>query len=260
MKEQTFLFLENASDVPLTDDLKAVQKIEVRALEGIVDFQRAEHVQQETWGFSDRDVVPASIFSVALNFGGQALGAFDGERMVGFALSFGAFDGDHAHLHSHMVGVVPEYQNYGLGRRIKLAQRENALRRGIDRIMWTFDPLQLRNAYFNLSRLGGVGVRYIPNLYGMTSSPLHGGIPTDRLLIEWNLSSARVLSALENDPCKPGADAVSIRAVSQDLPMAQKLAGQTILRERILSLMSDGYSVTGFANDGNAAHYILEKC
>jgi len=240
---------------------RPVQELQIRALEDPEDFQKAEQVQLEAWGYSERDVVPSAIFSVARNFGGQALGALDGERMVAFALSFGALEHGHAHLHSHMVGVVPEYQNRGLGRLIKLAQREDALGRGIDQIQWTFDPLQTRNAYFNIARLGGLGVRYLPNLYGMTSSPLHGGIPTDRLVIEWNLESPRVQSILSGDQHKPNPDAVAvdIPSISDDISLAERLAGQTRLRERLMGLLSDGYAITGFTRTGDRAAYILEN-
>jgi predicted GNAT superfamily acetyltransferase len=239
---------------------RGVQDLSIRKLDGPEDFQRAEQVQREAWGYNDIDVVPAAIFSVARNFGGQALGALDGERMVGFALSFGVVDGGHPHLHSHMVGVVPDYQNRGLGRLIKLAQREDALSRGIDQIAWTFDPLQVRNAYFNIARLGGVGVRFLPNLYGMTSSPLHGGMPTDRLLIEWNLTNPNVDLALDGTPRKPSADAVevAIPAASSDVPIGVRLAGQTRLREELISLFDKGYVITGFERKGDAAVYVME--
>jgi predicted GNAT superfamily acetyltransferase len=240
---------------------RPVQELSLRKLDGPEEFQRAEQVQREAWGYSDLDVVPGAVFSVARNFGGQALGAWDGKRMVGFALSFGVADGGYPHLHSHMVGVVPEYQNRGLGRLIKLAQREDALSRGIDQIAWTFDPLQVRNAYFNIARLGGVGVRFLPNLYGMTSSPLHGGMPTDRLLIEWNLTDPNVDLALNGTPRSPGADAVevAIPAASSDVPIALRLAGQTKLREELMGLFDEGYVITGFERKGDAAVYVMER-
>jgi predicted GNAT superfamily acetyltransferase len=240
---------------------RAAQQVSIRPLDGPADFQLAEQAQREAWGYDDIDVVPAAIFSVARNFGGQALGAMDGERMVGFALSFGAVEGGHPHFHSHMVAVIPEYQNRGLGRLIKIAQREDALRRGIDQIVWTFDPLQLRNAYFNIMRLGGVGVRYIPNLYGMTSSPLHGGMPTDRLVIEWNLKSPEVERALHSVPHNHASDAipVEIPSVAADVPKDLRLAGQARLRLELMGLLADGYVITGFERTTHAANYILEK-
>jgi len=240
---------------------RALQGVSIRPLDGPEDFQRAERVQIETWGYRDIDVVPSAIFSVARNFGGQALGAMDGDLMVGFALSFGACEHGHPHLHSHMVAVVPGYQNRGLGRLIKLAQREDALRRGIRQIVWTFDPLQARNAYFNIARLGGIGVRYMPNLYGKTSSPLHGGMPTDRLLIEWNLDNPIVSGVLNGVPRARAADAIAITVpvISNDQPNASRLADQSRLREQLMALLSDGFVITDFECKERASMYILEK-
>jgi len=239
---------------------EVIREVQIRALEGPDDFQKAEQVQLETWGYSERDVVPSAIFAVARNFGGQALGAFYKSRMVGFALSVGAVGTGHLHFHSHMVAVVPEYQGQGLGLRIKLSQREDALHRAIDQIVWTFDPLQVRNAYFNIAKLGGVGVQYVPNLYGKTSSPLHGGMPTDRLIIEWNLQSSRVLQALNSkrDEPDPNAVRVAIPLIPDDLPIAERVARQAGLRERLMPLMSEGYVITGLERGGETASYLLE--
>ena len=84
-----------------------------------------------------------------------------------------------------------------MGRILKLAQRDDALSRGIDLIEWTFDPLEIKNAFFNMQRLGAIVRRYVPNQYGTTSSPLHGGLPTDRCIAEWWISSPRVKTVLE---------------------------------------------------------------
>jgi predicted GNAT superfamily acetyltransferase len=247
----------------LAPALRLGHEIQIRTLESQNDFQQAEKVQQETWHYSDRDVVPASIFSVAHNFGGQSLGAFDGKRMVGFALSFGSVERGHAHFHSHMVAVVPEYQNRGLGKSIKLAQRQDALSRGIDQIVWTFDPLQTRNAHFNISLLGGIGKAYLPNLYGHTSSPLHGGIPTDRLVVEWNLSSSHVLAALKGQALTRTPDAIDVElpvsAGDPNTPIQERLASQTKLRADLLSLFQDGFAVTGFSLHANKSTYTLQK-
>lgn len=218
-------------------------------------------MQLDAWGYGDRDVVPAAIFSVARNFGGQALGAFDHGRMVGFALAFGSVGDGQAHFHSHMVAVIPEYQNKGLGRQIKVAQRQDALRRGINQVVWTFDPLQVRNAYFNIAKLGGICVRYIPNLYGKTSSPLHSGMPTDRLVVEWDLDSPRVHQALGNEPAREKSDAivVPIPAIEDHVTFSDRLARQTALRERLMMLMSSGYVITGLIRKEDTASYVLES-
>jgi predicted GNAT superfamily acetyltransferase len=105
------------------------------------------------------------MFIVARETGGQVLFAYDQEKPIGFALAFPAIDEKTTYLHSHMVGVAPDYQNRGVGRLLKLAQRDDAMARGIRLIEWTFDPLQLRNDHFNLVRLGAVVRRYIPNFY-----------------------------------------------------------------------------------------------
>ncbi len=95
-------------------------------------------------------------------------------------------------MHSHMMGVLPEYQNQGIGHALKMRQKEDALARGIDLIEWTFDPLDMKNAYFNVERLGAIVRRYVRNQYGVSSSMLHGGLPTDRCVAEWWIAKDRV--------------------------------------------------------------------
>ena len=124
------------------------------------------------------------------------LGAFDGERLVGYTLAIVGFRDGTVFLHSHMTGVLESIGTAGVGRALKLFQREEALGRGIRLIVWTFDPLETRNAHFNLNRLGAIARKYLPNLYGVTTSPLHRGLATDRLWAEWQLDSARVVAAI----------------------------------------------------------------
>jgi predicted GNAT superfamily acetyltransferase len=133
------------------------------------------------------------MFVVATKIGGQVLGAFSDARMVAFTLAIPGLKPDaKPYLHSHMLGVLPEYRNAGLGRSLKVRQREDALARGLDLIEWTFDPLELKNAHFNLERLGAIVRRYARNQYGLSSSPLHGGLPTDRCVAEWWIRKPRV--------------------------------------------------------------------
>jgi len=155
------------------------------------------------------------------------------------------------------VGVHPDYQSAGIGRKLKLAQREDALARSVAVIQWTFDPLQSRNAYFNLVRLGGIARTYLPNLYGITSSPLHGALPTDRLLIEWQLESERVRRILDG-----GTPQVSkgVREVCLPPPAERGCAShQARMREELLALLGQGYAVTSFQQDGENHVYVLEK-
>src|SRR5579863_9741912 len=156
-------------------------EIVVRKCAGFEEFQRCVALEKEIWGEEDLEVEPATLFVVASETGGQVLGAFDGERLVGYTLAVVGFRDGVVFLHSHMTGVLGDYRDKGVGRALKLFQREEALGRGIRLIVWTFDPLELRNAYFNLNRLGAISRKYLPNHYGVTTSPLHRGLPTDRL-------------------------------------------------------------------------------
>src|SRR2546423_13826723 len=174
--------------------------IEVARLTTQPEFKTAVDLQRTIWGFADLELLPVRLFVVATKIGGQALGAFDGDRMIGFCLAIpGLKPGAKGYLHSHMLGVLPEYNNRGAGRLLKLAQREDALERHIDLIEWTFDPLELKNAYFNIEKLGAVVRRYVLNQYGTTTSHLHGGLPTDRCVAEWWSASPRAKAIIAGE-------------------------------------------------------------
>ena len=185
--------------------------IHVRRLATIDEFSEALKLQQYVWGFADAELVPLPVFVVASQTGGQIFGAFDGSRVIGFCLGFPALKPDgHPYLHSHMLAVMPEYRNAGVGRRLKLEQRSDALARGLGLMEWTFDPLQLKNAYFNITRLGAIVRLYLENEYGCTSSPLDGGLPTDRCLAEWWMASQRVEAILNQTA--PARDSTLMRS------------------------------------------------
>jgi len=171
-------------------------EIELRNCTEIEEFRACLGLQKEVWGFADNELVPLRIFSLAPKIGGQVIGAWHGDALVGFAFSIPGTRSGHAYLHSHMLAVKSEYRNSGLGRKLKLFQRDDALAHGYELIEWTFDPLEIKNAYLNLERLGAIARRYNINQYGITSSPLQGFLPTDRLIAEWWLKSKRVESLL----------------------------------------------------------------
>ena len=180
--------------------------IEIQELKSIEQFADAVKLQQVIWGFEDIELLPVRLFVVASKIGGQSLGAYDGARMIGFALAIpGLKPGGRSYLHSHIAGVLPEYRNYGIGRRLKLRQREDAIVRGIDLIEWTFDPLEIKNAYFNIERLGAVVRRFVRNQYGVTTSHLHGGLPTDRCIAEWWIQTERVRKIVAGESYTPPA-------------------------------------------------------
>ena len=186
--------------------------IEIADLVTIAQFSEAVRVQETIWGFSDIDLLPVRFFVVASKIGGQVFGAFDGARMVGFCLAIPGLKVDGMpYLHSHMLGVLPEYQNFGLARRLKMHQKDNALVRGIELIEWTFDPLEIKNAYFNIGRLGAIVRRYARNQYGTTSSHLTGGLPTDRCYAEWWIAESGSASEAVLESVRLPADIAAIR-------------------------------------------------
>ena len=202
--------------------------------------------------------MPVHVFAVAAKTGGQVLGAFEGEVQIGFALAFAAFAEDRRYLHSHMVAVLPEFQNRSVGRQLKLAQREDAIGRGIDLIQWTFDPLEIRNAYFNIARLGVVIRRYLIDVYGTSSSPLHRSLPTDRLLAEWWLKSSRVGAALQNNPRAPSPTAEHILVPDLSVELDNAAVIQADVRQEFLRWFNQDYAVTGFTVAQPSGVYLLE--
>jgi predicted GNAT superfamily acetyltransferase len=239
--------------------------IAVRALQEHAEFVEAVRLQQEIWGFADIELLPVRLFVVATKVGGQAFGAFDGDRMVAFCLAIpGLKPAGHYYLHSHMLGVRAEYRDSGVGRMLKLEQRRDAIARGIDLIEWTFDPLEIKNAYFNMERLGAVVRRYLPNQYGTTSSHLHGGLPTDRLVAEWYISSPRVQAVVDGAP-PPRADIQARVAVpsnigelrTADPRRAREI--QSAAAEQFLRYFAEGLAVTGVERTAEAGVYLLGK-
>ncbi len=172
---------------------KPVEKtIAIRKMSSIQDMEACVGLQQTVWQFQDLDAIPRRMFVVVNSIGGQVLGAWDGSRLTGFILAVPGVRDGRPYLHSHMLAVLPEYRNCGIGKMLKMAQREDALARGIHLIEWTFDPMEVKNAYFNIEKLGAVVRRYTPDFYGSSTSPLHGALPTDRLHAEWWLQAERV--------------------------------------------------------------------
>ena len=168
----------------------------LRELRAIQDLREVMALERAIWGMDDEELVPASLLLVAVKCGALVIGAFAQTALVGFAYSFpGERHGRPMHW-SHMTGVVEGWRARGVGRELKLRQRERVLAQGRDLIEWTFDPLQAPNARFNLTGLGVTVREYIVDAYGTTSSPLHGAVPTDRFVAQWWLTSRRVAEAI----------------------------------------------------------------
>jgi predicted GNAT superfamily acetyltransferase len=183
-------------------------KIEIRPIAGHQGLLECERLQREIWGFAEQAVVPDHLLLTAIEGGGCLLGAYDGERLIGFVFSLIGLQGGKLKHCSLMAGVLPQARYQGVGYRLKLAQREFALKQGIGLITWTFDPLQSANAHFNFKKLGVLARRYEENYYGDMRDQLNRGLESDRLLVEWWLTSPRVEAKLAGQYPLPSVESL----------------------------------------------------
>ncbi len=175
--------------------------VRIRRADGLTDYLACVELQKKVWGYSEmEDIAAQPMLMIGDRFGGSVLIAEDStSRAIGFAFAMPGWKRDGMRFWwSHMTAVVEEYRHRGVGLRLKLRQRDEALVAGISLIEWTFDPLQAMNAHFNICKLGVVVREYEENVYGETSSRLHRGLPTDRLVAEWSLNSDRVRERLDS--------------------------------------------------------------
>jgi predicted GNAT superfamily acetyltransferase len=271
--------------------------IVIRECRGFDELQACVDLQVEVWGYSDGDVIPRRVFLVAQKIGGQVIGAFEtsGEQgtgnreqdapgdsegegdagsMIGFALSLpGVKTGaqsrtgkPESYLHSHMLAVREGYRNKSIGARLKMAQRDDALRRGFERMEWTFDPVEIKNSFLNIRKLGAVVRRYEENFYGPSSSRLQGGLQTDRLVAEWWIASARVeVAVMGNPPEAPEnaaeriivpAEIYAWKAEDSHRHLAQEVQAEN--RRRFQKAFAEGLAVVAFTRDadGNGTFHL----
>lgn len=271
----------------------------IRSLETPGEFAACVRIQETIWGHNFAERVPTAILKVSARLGGVVMGAFDSDdRMVGFVFGLtGMEEGRPVHW-SDMLAVLPEFRGRGIGRRLKLSQRERLLELGVERVYWTFDPLEARNAHLNLVRLGGWSDEYVEAMYGLSDSPLHAGIGTDRLVVTWDLRSPEVEAVIEPsrsdvalpfpeledapmaveggysagvlEPTAPRLNlrssmillAVpgSIQELKEDHPHAAA-RWREATREAFQVYLSGGWVVRGgvFSSDGNLFRYILVR-
>lgn len=174
--------------------------ITVRPLSTVAEFHAVEAIQRAVWPGSELEVVPLHVLTTVAHNGGLVLGAFEGERMVGFLFGFlGTDEGQRSrpaltrlkHC-SHQLGVLPAYQGHHVGYQLKLAQRDHVAAQGVRLITWTYDPLESRNAHLNIAKLGAVCNTYRPDVYGEMADALNAGLPSDRFQVDWWITSPRV--------------------------------------------------------------------
>lgn len=244
----------------------------IKPLVKLHEFERCVEMQKTIWGFKEIDVLPARFFVVASRIGGQVFGAFsEHNALIGFLVGIPGWREGRVYIHSHMLAVEPEFQNHGVARTLKLEQRRDAIERGMDLVEWTFDPLELKNAYFNIEKLGVIIRRYSVNHYGLTSSRLQAGLPTDRFVVEWWLKADRVRLTIGESKTKSApvhlegltetkksvAIPRNIEEVKRaDIQTALKI--QIALREQALDFFNHGYAITHFKFSEKEAHYIFE--
>ncbi len=181
------------------------QPLEIRPLDSVADFRACEDIQRQVWGPGDAEVVPLNMLLAATRNGGIAIGAFTQDKLIGFAFGFLATSGRYGpeapaavklKHHSHMLAVLPEWRDAGVGYALKLAQREAARAQALRLMTWTYDPLESRNALLNIAKLGAVCSTYYADYYGNMQDDLNAGLPSDRFQVDWYIASNRVATRL----------------------------------------------------------------
>ncbi|HUX68455.1 MAG TPA: GNAT family N-acetyltransferase [Terriglobales bacterium] len=234
----------------------------MRPITAVDELEACVEMQSAVWGFGDRDLIPRRMLVVANKIGGLVLGAWDGRLLAGFALALPGHRHGRLYWHSHMVAVGANYRDRGVGKQLKLRQRQAALAQGIECMEWTFDPLEIKNGYFNLAVLGAIARRYEPNLYGQTSSLLQAGLPTDRLVAEWWLRAPQVEAVAAGRRLEPPAAAARVE-VPADIhawknagdPRAAELQRRN--REALLAAFAAGQAAVGYARSAAGGAFLL---
>lgn len=234
----------------------ATGSVTIRKCEALEEMRACFALQKEVWNFTDAELVPVRIFVLATKIGGHVMGAFEGRELIGFAMAIPGMRGGHAYLHSHMLAVRQQYRNSGLGRRLKLFQRDDALAHGFELMEWTFDPLEIKNAYLNIEKLGAIARRYIVNQYGITSSPLQGGLPSDRLVAEWWMKSQRVTALLSGKGLLRSERRMCVEVPAQIYEWKASTPTRTLAlevqeqnRNLLTKAFEEGLSVLGYERD-----------
>ena len=268
--------------------------VDIRPIQTHQEYRAVEDLQRAVWNLDDAEIVPDHLLLTAAKNGGLLLGAFQGERLLGFVFGFPGVTAAGQLKHcSHMAGVAPEYQDGGLGYRLKLAQRQHVLAQGIELITWTYDPLESRNAYLNLHKLGATSRTYLRDLYGSMRDSLNAGMPSDRLEVAWHLNSSPVVRRLQGGGTRslkqrraagavvlvgpePGAESTDpepalrrgapvlfpvppdIQALKA-LNLPEALAWRQYLRDLFEGAFGAGYEARDLVLEGGQGYYLLER-
>ncbi|MHC0035383.1 GNAT family N-acetyltransferase [Pseudoneobacillus sp. C159] len=258
----------------------SVDYITYKIIEDLAEINEVVGLQTEIWSASSVSPLPHLLASI--HHGGIIIGAFNETELIGFCYGFTGFKNGQVYLVSHMAAVKQPYQNYGIGYQLKLKQREWAVKYGYPKIVWTYDPLEVRNGYFNLNKLGAYSRKYHVEYYGEMEDKLNKGLPSDRLLIEWDIHSERVAGAITGSLLKPNVDGYEILQDGQKFdaqkhgflvpaPANIQFVKQTAmeeaqkwrisLRNTLSMALAKGYAITGVhkQSDSITHYYILEN-
>ncbi len=247
---------------------RASPHVDIRPLQGIDECRAAVRLQESIWGEGFSEAVPASLLHVLPRIGSVALGAFDpGGELLGLVFGVtGIEDGRIVHW-SDMLGVRRGARDLGVGRRLKWAQREAARAAGAERMYWTADPLEARNAWFNVEVLGATSREYHADFYGASDSPLHRGIGTDRLVMCWELGEDESGEGA-TDPMRrravepPATDALHVR-VPEDVQALKAsdpdaaTAARLRVRDALTAAFAQGAVLTGVVRGDGFAELLL---
>jgi predicted GNAT superfamily acetyltransferase len=225
----------------------------IRPILDLKELQKCVELQREAWGLADIEVIPVRMLVTQNRVGGLVLGAFENDQFVGFLNAMPGVRDGMSYWYSQMLAVRNPYRNRSIGSDLKLAQRDHARQRGIHLIEWTFDPLESKNAYLNISKLGVIARRYYVNLYGATASELQKGLESDRLIAEWWIDKPRPLIAGEIRRVRIPADIQQLK--KQSLKSAQDV--QAHVRDEFLKNFQDDYFVAGFERSNEWSEYLF---
>lgn len=240
--------------------------VTIQPIDDVAKMRAVEELQKEVWGIPDIEVVPLTQLVAAKEAGGTLIGAYDADELVGFVYGFPSFEYGQAAHHSHMLAVKTAYRNLDLGRKLKLAQREQVMAQGIAVMTWTFDPLQSLNAHFNFRKLGVVADRYLLDFYGAEAASFLHQTGTDRLWVSWWLTSDRVKKTISGDraPESSAPEDVSIE-IPGDINSLQQQDPRTALKWReqtraaFTEAIGAGYKVVGFTRENEVGKYLLRR-
>lgn len=280
--------------------------VEIRSVQTHAEYRAVEQLQQDVWGRSSVALVHNGVLLTAQKNGGLVLGAFERDAspesdeagsvgLVGFVFGFVGLTPEGTVKHcSHIAGVLPRCQGRGVGYRLKLEQRRRVLAQGIELVTWTFDPLESRNAYFNMRKLGVTCRTYWPNLYGDMRDAVNAGLPSDRFQVDWHIASEHVAGRLRTvlptpslaglraggalllNPHPPetppdlaarvqgGAERLLVQVPpgfqalkATDMEQARQWRQHT--RDLLMAAFAGGYVATDFLVEGEQSCYLLER-